>query len=147
MKLYDWLRARLRGEPTRELQESEAFQGLRVSAALKAHDEWLRRFKAACAQEGKGIDPEAIAHNDRCTLGQWIVAQRKGGNSTAQSPVFAQLDIVHSAFHRTASLLAQAIQNREKEEARVLLDLMQKRSRAIQLSLSQLILEAEGFRT
>jgi hypothetical protein len=143
MKLYDWLRATLRGEPTKTLPGGQAFHGLRVSDALKAHEEWLRRFKAALAQKQDGIDPEAVAHNDRCTLGQWIAAQRAGHASLAQSSAFEQLDTMHTTFHRTASLLAHAIQNRERAEARVLLDLMQSKSRMIQLSLAQLLIEAE----
>lgn len=145
MKLFDWLKTVVGGKDTDEMPDpDDVFEGLSVAEALRAHMEWMRRFEAALSRGAVDIDPELVAHHDRCVLGKWIHAQKEAQSALAKSPLFATLHEDHSDFHRTASVLAQAIKKRDGTEAKFLLELLRKKSRAIRLHLAELLSESLG---
>jgi hypothetical protein len=148
MKIADWIRSVLGGSEKEELPDAgDTLYGLSVADALRGHLEWVARFEDALRKGAKDIDPDQVVHDDRCVLGRWILATKAQGRIDADDPDFRELREAHTAFHRTASILAQAVRQDQKTESRLLLDLLRAKSRQIRIALARHLSETGGMRT
>ena len=144
MKIIDWLHTVLRGEEDETGPDGgSSLYGLSVAEALQAHRNWIRRFEGALSQGGEDLNPEEIAHDDRCILGRWILSQKTSRSALARLPLFEELRTTHTAFHKTASLLAESVCRKEAQESRLLFEVLRQKSRAIRIALARLIIEAQ----
>lgn len=90
--------------------------------ATQAHQRWKKRLMdCVCGQCDDALDPALIAQDERCDLGQWLLAVRASQPllTTDTGKLFTRLIEAHAAFHweaaQTASLAlagerAQALQ-------------------------------------
>lgn len=69
--------------------------------AIDTHVRWKERLQAQIAGTGKeDLQAEAVARDDRCALGQWILGI--GGERFGGSAAFETLKARHAEFHRCA---------------------------------------------
>ena len=69
-------------------------------AAVNAHNEWKARLAAYLRNPDHTLDPESVASDSGCTLGQWIHGE---GRCFEDQPEFQCLRAEHARFHRYAA--------------------------------------------
>ena len=83
---------------------------LNFFTATKAHQDWKNRLmQCVCGESKDNHDPERIAKDNLCALGQWLY-QVKAQNpmlSTTTQALFTRLLDEHAQFHQTAAQVAR----------------------------------------
>lgn len=131
MGIVSWVRNLWGGEPATateqriaseisEISEHDAeVAGLNFLKAIEAHMKWRARLEAVIAgTSGEKLEVATVAKNDVCVLGQWLYGP---GAAHSTFTGFAELEQLHTAFHKSAAeilLLAQT--GRQREATRLL---------------------------
>jgi hypothetical protein len=95
-------------------------KGLNFTTAIESHLRWKARLSEYIAGNStETLDPDHIACDDKCILGQWIYDV--GGRSFGNEPGFAELRETHARFHQCAADVVRKVDAGQREEARQML--------------------------
>ena len=89
--------------------------------AITAHSQWKIRLQGVINGSNKEVlDPQVIAQDDRCAMGQWIhgEARRQYGSL----PEFAALVKQHAEFHQHAAEVLRMVLQGQADKARACLE-------------------------
>lgn len=86
--------------------------------ALKAHNDWKVKLRAAIANRQK-VDAATLGKDNVCPLGSWLHGDARARFGAL--PTYQRCVAEHAAFHREASKVAQAINAERYVEADKLL--------------------------
>lgn len=95
-----------------------ARHSLDIDVAIAAHENWLTRLEAYCANASKDreqLDPDHLACDDKCDLGKWIYSD--GEKYLGEFAAFSDLKATHKMFHYKASSIITLCQADQKEKA------------------------------
>lgn len=92
---------------------------LNFFTATRAHKAWKERLHACVNGSCTTLDPDAIAHDDRCDLGKWLHAidASRPTLSPDTRKLFSRLIEQHADFHRAAAQVARLAQADQRREA------------------------------
>jgi methyl-accepting chemotaxis protein len=85
-----------------------------LDAAIGKHAEWKVKLRGAI-EKSETLDVRTISANDRCELGKWLSSDAK--RLMGSSPALEECIAKHSAFHREAGRVAEAINAKKMTEA------------------------------
>ena len=68
--------------------------------AVTAHASWKAKLKTYVQRPDKSLNPNTVAMDNQCKLGQWIYADGAKYSALAE---FTELKNQHANFHRTAA--------------------------------------------
>jgi hypothetical protein len=88
-----------------------------LNSAIQKHAAWKFKFRSAILN-GEHLDDASISKDDQCELGKWLHSQ---AGAYAQKPALAKCASAHAEFHRLASCIAGAINDKRKDEAEKML--------------------------
>lgn len=110
--------------------------------AINAHVAWkLRLRKHIDGKSEEVLDPEVVACDDKCPLGQWIYSTLDIHDGL---PLFHRVRIQHADFHRCAAEIIVAADEGNRDEAEKLLaDDYAQLSNMIVKSLTKLSIELD----
>ena len=84
--------------------------------AITAHSQWKIRLQGVISGTNKEVlDPQIVAKDDRCALGQWIHGEAR---KYELLPEYADLVKDHARFHRCAAEVLHAAQTGQTEKAK-----------------------------
>jgi hypothetical protein len=89
--------------------------------AIAVHQKWKVRLRVVI--DGKStetLDPEIVAKDDQCLLGQWIHGE--GGKIFGSKPEFGEVKHTHADFHKVAAQVLRKSMTGDKAGAAHLLD-------------------------
>tara|TARA_R110002050_G_scaffold82489_3_gene176647 strand:+ start:1558 stop:2043 length:486 start_codon:yes stop_codon:yes gene_type:complete len=93
---------------------------LDIDESIRAHKAWHKRLTHYVDQhEANLLDPELIADDQSCILGQWLYSD--GQRHLANQPCFVNLQNLHQHFHREAARVVSMGQEQHDEEASAML--------------------------
>ena len=98
-----------------------------LGTAYKTHVQWRIQLKEAIRTGGK-LDVPTIKRDDCCDLGKWLHGQGKGLYGT--KPEFVKLVEMHYVFHRETAIVANAINELDREAATEMMDMSRAFGRA-----------------
>lgn len=85
-----------------------------LDSAISKHAEWKIRLRSAIDQS-ETLDIQTISADNCCELGKWLSSDAK--RLMGASPVLQDCISKHSAFHREAGRVAQAINAKDMARA------------------------------
>ena len=89
--------------------------------AVSAHQKWKARLRMVI--DGKStemLDPEVVAKDDQCPLGQWIHGE--GGKAHGVKSEFLEVRSTHAVFHKVAAQVLRKSLAGDKTGASALLE-------------------------
>jgi methyl-accepting chemotaxis protein len=86
---------------------------MKLEEAIQAHSRWKVRLRSCIAGQEK-LDPNEVAKDHVCPLGQWIHGD---GAVHRSSPMFTSMQQEHARFHRAASEVARKAMGGDKNGA------------------------------
>jgi methyl-accepting chemotaxis protein len=89
-----------------------------LDSAVAAHAEWKIKLRTAI-DRGETLDVRVVSADNCCELGRWLSADAK--RLMGASPTLPDCAAKHTAFHREAGKVAQAINARQMDQARAML--------------------------
>lgn len=87
---------------------------MNLDEAIERHTEWKIIFRAAIEKKSQ-MDADCIRRDNCCVLGKWLRAE--GWATHGHRPSYAELVSAHTAFHRNAGEVADAINAKNFEAA------------------------------
>lgn len=88
-----------------------------LNNAIQKHAAWKFKFRSAILS-GEQLDAVSISKDDQCELGKWLHSH---AGVYSQKQALAKCASAHAEFHRLASRVAIAINDKHKDEAEKML--------------------------
>ena len=144
MGLFDSFKRNSSAAPAAATAKNPDTQELDFMSAIEAHVRWKVRLENYI--EGKceeKLDPEIVCQDNQCILGKWIYG---AGQKYKDNPLFDEIRVVHTEFHKGA---AQIIRMSDAGEKTAAMDMVQrgdhyKNSQRIKSKLARLHIELKG---
>lgn len=99
--------------------EQHGLQGLDLQQAIAVHQKWVKDLEAYVAGQPVEMSALEAAQDDRCLLGNWLLAHAEGEMQKLNA--FETLREDHSRFHLCAANIIAHYQEQAADEARLLL--------------------------
>lgn len=87
-----------------------------ISDALRAHGAWKLRLKTGIAKGSLELPADDISQNNLCAFGKWLEDAARDP-AIAGLPEFAEVQTLHTNFHKLAGFIAKRIEDNNVEGA------------------------------